>query len=65
MSFTDGHAKSVAFKAGIWPGVGAMGLPKSQADQTKWCRDPDLVGAGMGCRDWAHDIETNTQWFAD
>jgi len=65
MAFVDGHAKSVHFKAGVLPGVGMMGLPKSPADALKYCRDPDLVGAGMSCRDWTAWIDANTAWFPD
>jgi prepilin-type N-terminal cleavage/methylation domain-containing protein/prepilin-type processing-associated H-X9-DG protein len=65
MAFTDGHAKSVAFKAGIMPGVGVMGLPRSQADAIKYCRDPNLSAGGMTCAQWASWVDTNTTWFPD
>ncbi len=65
MAFVDGHAKSVAFKAGVLSGVGVMGMPKSTADAAKWCRDPSLAANGLSCQDWAAWINTNTTWFTD
>jgi prepilin-type N-terminal cleavage/methylation domain-containing protein/prepilin-type processing-associated H-X9-DG protein len=67
--FMDGHAKRVEFKAGIFPGVGVIGLPKSQVDQVKYCADPTAVytanGQTLTCRDWAAWVDRNTKWFPD
>ena len=65
MNFADGHAKNVNFKAGVLSGVGIMGLPKSKADQVKYCRDQTSVVSGMTCPQWADYIDKNTAWYAD
>ena len=69
MSFADGHAKSVNFKAGLL-GSGVMGLPKSKADQVKYCRDmTSIVDLPLcpkcTCPQWANWVDTNTAWFPD
>lgn len=62
MSFADGHAKRVEFKAGKL-GNSVFGLPKSSADAVKYCRDPEAVISGMTCRDWAAYIDKNVTWY--
>jgi prepilin-type processing-associated H-X9-DG protein len=72
VDFVDGHAKSVNYKAGLFPalnGNSPMGLPKSQADQVKYCANPDATytagGMTLSCRDWVNWVNTNTTWFGD
>jgi prepilin-type processing-associated H-X9-DG protein len=62
MSFVDGHAKAVNFKAGVFGG-GVFGLPTSQADQIKYCSDPNFTVNGMTCQAWAAYIDQNVSWF--
>ncbi|MEP6757245.1 MAG: DUF1559 domain-containing protein [Chthonomonadales bacterium] len=64
-NFADGHAKSVNFKAGIYPGVGVIGFPKSQADQVKYCIDPGTSYGGLTCQQWAQFIDKGTNWYSD
>ena len=63
--YADGHAKLVNYKAGILSGVGIMGLPKAQTDQTNYCIDPAESYGGLTCAQWAAYINTNTVWFQD
>ncbi len=64
INFADGHAKAMRWKAGTYGG-GIFGLPKSQADQIKYCADPSAVVNGMSCQDWANYINANVSWFQD
>jgi len=71
VAFLDGHAKSMPWKAGNFAGSGAIfGLPKSKADQYKYCADPDQVATVPGygtfaCKQWADLIDVSTAWYKD
>ena len=64
VNFADGHAKSMRWKAGLL-GTKIFGLPKIQADQVKYCADPNFVAAGMTCLAWTQYIDQNVKWFTD
>lgn len=64
VQFADGHSKSMPWKAGVLNGS-IFGLPKLKADQYKYCRDPNLVGAGMTCAQWADFLDANVSWLKD
>jgi prepilin-type N-terminal cleavage/methylation domain-containing protein/prepilin-type processing-associated H-X9-DG protein len=64
ISFMDGHAKAMQWKAGT-AGGNIYGLPKSPTDQLKYCADPNAVSSGMSCADWANYVNTNVTWFQD
>ena len=66
INFLDGHAKSMRWKAGLL-GSSMYGLPKSPADQVKYCADPNAVFNGMSCQAWITYIDQGAgiKWFAD
>jgi prepilin-type N-terminal cleavage/methylation domain-containing protein/prepilin-type processing-associated H-X9-DG protein len=73
VNFADGHAKSMAWKAGLQGGAGGnvFGFPKDPNDQLKYCANPDATytygGATMTCTDWVSFINNSygIQWFTD
>jgi prepilin-type N-terminal cleavage/methylation domain-containing protein/prepilin-type processing-associated H-X9-DG protein len=68
VNFADGHAKAIGWKAGLYQG-GIFGLPKSQADQVKYCADPNASftygGATMTCQQWTQYIDQAVKWYND
>ena len=70
VNFADGHAKAMRWKAGNSALFGGMmGLPKSQADQVKYCRDVNATYSNYGltltCQQWVQLVDQNTTWFTD
>jgi len=68
INFADGHAKSMAWKAGKF-GNGIFGLPKDPNDQLMYCSNPDAKytfnGAPATCSQVVQFVNANVSWYPD
>jgi len=59
--FTDGHAKNMQWRGGSFLGVWRGALPASDADQLKYCSDPNFMTAyGLTC---GQVVQTLRSWM--
>ncbi len=78
MSYVDGHAKNMGWRAakvsnflnGYFVPSGRVAAPRNQADWSKWCADPNqvmIIGGSktLPCGQVAADMLNGVQWFTD